>query len=135
MTRIMIRSKIHRATVTATLLDYEGSIAIDPDLLDAADIIPGEQVHVLNVNTGARLVTYVLLGERGTGEIMLNGPAARDAQPGDQVVIITYAPMSDAEAAAHTPRIVLVDTNNRITAVKGAPPATKKRRAQKSRNF
>jgi aspartate 1-decarboxylase len=114
MQRIMLRSKIHRATVTATLLDYEGSISIDPDLLEAADIIPGEQVHVLNVSSGARIVTYALLGHRGTGEIMLNGPAARSAQPGDQVVIITYAPMTDEEARAHKPRIILVDAQNHI---------------------
>ncbi len=120
MQRIMIRSKIHRATVTATLLEYEGSIAIDPVLLEAADILPGEQVHVLNVNSGARIVTYAILGERGSGQIMLNGPAARAAQPGDQVVIITYAPMDDAEARTHVPRIVLVDRRNAITALKGA---------------
>ena len=120
MQRLMLKSKIHRALVTATFLDYEGSIAIDPDLLAAADILPGEQVHVLNVNSGARIVTYVIPGTPSSGEIMLNGPAARSAQVGDPVVIITYAPMTDDEARAHVPRGVLVDGKNRPVRVKGA---------------
>ena len=120
MQRMMIKSKIHRALVTATFLDYEGSIAIDPALLEAADILPGEQVQVLNVNNGSRIVTYAILGERGSGQIMLNGPAARSAAVGDPVVIITYAPMTDDEARAHVPRVVLVDEKNRPVRVKGA---------------
>ena len=120
MQRTMMKSKIHRATVTATQLAYEGSISIDPVLLEAADILPGEQVHVLNVNSGARLVTYAISGTRDSGEIMLNGPAARSAQVGDPVVIITYAPMTDDEARAHVPRVVLVDEKNRPVRVKGA---------------
>ena len=119
MQRILMKSKIHRATLTGTKLDYEGSISIDPVLLEAADIIPGEQVHVLNVNTGARLVTYVILGKRGSGEVMLNGPAARAAEPGDPVVIITYATFSNSEVLAHSPRVVLVNPDNSVARVKG----------------
>ena len=119
MQRLMLKSKIHRALVTATFLDYEGSIAIDPDLLAAADILPGEQVHVLNVNTGARLVTYAISGTRDSGEIMLNGPAARGAEPGDPVVVITYAAFDDAEARTHVARVVLVTPENAIARIKG----------------
>ena len=119
MNRIMMKSKIHRATLTGTKLAYEGSISIDPVLLEAADILPGEQVHVLNVNTGARLVTYAILGERGTGEVMLNGPAARGAEAGDPVVIITYGLFEDTPARAWQPRVVLVNPDNSVARVKG----------------
>ena len=119
MQRTMMKSKIHRATVTATQLAYEGSISIDPVLLEAADILPGEQVHVLNVNSGARLVTYAISGTRDSGEIMLNGPAARGAEPGDPVIVITYAAFDDAEAQTHVPRVVLVTPENAIARIKG----------------
>ncbi|MDO4629182.1 MAG: aspartate 1-decarboxylase [Planctomycetia bacterium] len=114
MLRHMFKSKIHRATLTATKLDYEGSISVDKDLLDAADILPGEEVHVLNVNNGERLVTYTIAAPAGSGTMMLNGPAARLGYPGDVVVLITYATMTDEEARVHTPTVVHVDEKNRI---------------------
>lgn len=114
MQRFMFKSKIHRATLTGTELDYEGSIAIDSDLIQAADMLPGEQVHVLNLQTGSRLVTYVIEAEPGSGTVMLNGPAARLGMPGDVVVILSYCSMADDEARKHVPRVVLVDEKNRI---------------------
>jgi aspartate 1-decarboxylase len=113
--RFMFRSKIHRATLTATELNYEGSIAIDRDLIEAADLLPGEQVHVLNLSNAERLVTYVIEAPAGSGTIMLNGPAARLGAPGDLVVIISYAVMDDNEARTLKPNVVHVDTKNRIT--------------------
>ena len=115
MTREMFRSKIHRATVTMCELYYEGSITIDTELLKAADILPFEKVQVVNVNNGNRLETYALEGPAGSGMICLNGPAARLGYVGDEVVIITYGEMSDEEAKAHKPTIVLVDKSNKIT--------------------
>jgi len=112
--RTVLKSKIHRATLTATDLNYEGSIAIDPELLAAADILPGEQVHVLNVNNGERLITYAITGEKGSGEMMLNGPAARLACTGDLVIIITFAQLDEKEMASHSPKVLLVDENNRV---------------------
>ena len=90
MQRFMLKSKIHRATLTGTELDYEGSIAIDRKLIEAAGLLPGEQVHVLNLNNGARLVTYVIEAPAGSGTMMLNGPAARLGLPGDKVVVLCY---------------------------------------------
>ena len=109
----MLKSKIHMATLTGTELYYQGSIAIDQDLLEAAGMLPNEQVHVLNINNGSRLITYTIFGERGSGIIELNGPAAQLGETGDQVVIISYAQMSEEEAAAHKPIVVHVDKNNR----------------------
>ncbi|MHB8897707.1 MAG: aspartate 1-decarboxylase [Thermoguttaceae bacterium] len=114
MQRFMLKSKIHRARLTATELDYEGSIAIDRLLIEAANMLPGEQVQVLNVNSGARLITYVIEAEAGSGTIMLNGPAARLGMPGDLVIIITYCSMTDEEIADHKPVVVFVDQNNRL---------------------
>lgn len=114
MYRMMFKSKIHRATVTQAELHYVGSVTIDQDLLDAADILPGEQVHVVNINTGARFETYTLPGARGSGVICMNGGAARLAQPGDLVILITYAQVAEEELAGFTPRVVLVDADNRI---------------------
>ncbi len=114
MERIMFKSKIHRATLTALKLDYEGSISIDSDLLKAADILPGEQVHVLNCSNGDRLITYAIEAPAGSGTIMLNGPAARNGYIGDKVVIITYANYSDSAAHSHKPTIVKVDDKNRV---------------------
>jgi len=108
----MLKSKIHMATLTGTELYYQGSIAIDQDLMDAAGMLPGEQVHVLNVNNGSRLVTYTIVGARGTGIIELNGPAAHLGETGDKVVIISYAQMSEEEALAHQPTVVHVDEKN-----------------------
>jgi aspartate 1-decarboxylase len=109
----MLKSKIHRATLTGTELHYEGSIAIDQNLLELADILPGEQVHVLNVNTGDRLVTYAILAPAGSGTIMLNGPAARLGMAGDPVIIITYCDLEDAEARRHKSKVIHVDPQNR----------------------
>ncbi len=113
MQRIMLRSKIHRATVTAKSLDYEGSITIDRALLEAADILPGEQVQVLNLNNGSRLDTYVIEGEENSGEVALNGPAARLGEVGDKVVIVAYGVVSEVEAAKHQPKVIRVDARNR----------------------
>jgi len=110
----MLRSKIHRATLTGTELDYEGSIAIDQDLIRAADLLPGEQVHVLNLSNGERLITYVIEAPAGSGTILLNGPAARLGAPGDQVIILTYAAVTEEEARRLKPTIVHVDKKNRI---------------------
>ncbi len=114
MQRIMLKSKIHRATLTGTHLDYEGSITIDPLLLEAADILPNEQVHVLNLNNGSRLITYAIEGERGSGTMLLNGPAARMGMTGDIIVVITYADVDEADLPNYTPKIVKVDAKNRL---------------------
>ncbi|MGQ9648922.1 MAG: aspartate 1-decarboxylase [Phycisphaerae bacterium] len=113
MRRLMLKSKIHRATLTGTDLNYEGSITIDQDLLEAADILPGEQVHVLNLHNGARLITYAIVAPRGSGTMLLNGPAARMGMPGDIVTILTYCDVSEEEARTFKPRVVLVDEQNR----------------------
>lgn len=109
----MLKSKIHRATLTGTELDYEGSIAIDRNLMEAADMLPGEQVHVLNVNTGSRLITYIIEAPPGSGTMMLNGPAARLGAVGDKVVVLTYCQMDGAEARQYRPIVVIVDDKNR----------------------
>ena len=113
MQRIMKKSKIHTATVTGLELYYEGSITVDRDLLEMADMLPGEQVQVVNLNTGGRFVTYTISGERGSGVIELNGPAARLAAVGDKVIIISYGNYDDAEARALKPIVVFVDEKNR----------------------
>lgn len=113
MQRIMKKSKIHTATVTGLELYYEGSITIDQDLLELADMLPGEQVQVLNLNNGARLFTYTISGERGSGIIELNGPAARMAEVGDKVIILSYAHVEDEEARVFKPTIIRVDENNK----------------------
>jgi len=113
MFRTLCKSKIHRATITDANLHYKGSITIDEELMELADILPYERVQVVNCNNGARLETYAMPGERGKGEICLNGAAARLGQPGDIVIIISYAMMSDEEAKGYKPRIVHVDANNR----------------------
>src|SRR5262245_26175143 len=113
----MCKAKIHRATVTQTELEYEGSITIDESLLKAADILPFEKVQVVNNNNGARLETYVYAGPAGSGVICLNGSAARHAQTGDKIIIIAYAAMERAEAIRHEPRLVLVDERNRVREV------------------
>jgi aspartate 1-decarboxylase len=114
MQRTMFKSKIHRATVTQADLHYVGSVTIDQDLMDAADLLPGEQVHIVDIDNGARLETYAIAGARGTGIIGINGAAARLVQPGDLVIIISYASMSDAEARAFEPRVVHVDRANKV---------------------
>lgn len=113
--RIMLKSKIHRATVTGADVNYEGSVTLDPELMRAADILPYEQVHVVDVDNGARLVTYAIEGSPGKGEVVLNGAAARLVNPGDIVIVITYRDVQDADVAAHKPRLVYVDKQNHIT--------------------
>jgi len=114
MFRSMLKSKIHRATITETVLGYEGSITIDSDLLTAADILPDEKVQVVNLHNGARFETYAIAGEPGSRIVCLNGPAARLGEPGDVVIVITYCLLDDAVAKAHKPIVVKVDTENKI---------------------
>jgi aspartate 1-decarboxylase len=113
----MFKSKIHRATVTQADLHYVGSVTVDADLLDAADILDGELVAIVDITNGARLETYTIAGERGTGVIGINGAAARLVQPGDLVILISYAQMEDAEARAFTPTVVHVNEFNEIIEV------------------
>lgn len=115
--RLMLKSKIHRATVTGADVDYEGSITLDPVLMEAADILPYEQVHVLDVNNGSRLITYAIEGTRGAGEVILNGAAARLVQPGDIVIVITYEELAEDEARSYLPSLVYVDAGNRIARI------------------
>jgi aspartate 1-decarboxylase len=112
--RTMLKGKIHRATVTEANIDYEGSITIDKDLMEKADILPYEQVHVLDINNGVRLVTYAIEGERGSGVICMNGAAAKLVSKGDLVIIISYCTVSEFEAHSIIPKLVYVDKNNRI---------------------
>ncbi len=114
MLRIMSKSKIHRATVTDANLQYMGSITIDKNLLKEADIYPSEKVQVVNVNNGSRVETYVIEGEAGSGVVCMNGPAARWAQPGDIIIIISYCMLSNEEAAEHKQKTVFVDNKNKI---------------------
>ncbi|MFJ4578324.1 aspartate 1-decarboxylase [Streptomyces echinatus] len=122
MLRTLFKSKIHRATVTQADLHYVGSVTIDADLLDAADLLPGELVHIVDITNGARLETYVIEGERGSGVIGINGAAAHLVHPGDLVIIISYAQVTDAEARELRPRVVHVDAGNRIVSL-GADPS------------
>lgn len=116
--RIMLRSKIHRATVTDVNVAYEGSITIDKDLMEAADIIPYERVEVLNINNGARFSTYAIEGTRGSGQICINGAAARLCAKRDIVIILSYHDVADEEARSVTPNLVYVDSSNKITTIK-----------------
>ncbi|MDF7800452.1 aspartate 1-decarboxylase [Pontiellaceae bacterium B1224] len=109
----MKKSKIHTATITGLQLYYEGSVTIDRDLMDAADMLPGEQVQIVNLNNGQRFITYTITGERGSGAIELNGPAARLAAVGDKIIIISYGNYEDAEAKVLEPIVVFVDEQNR----------------------
>ena len=115
MLRTMCKSKIHRATVTGADLNYVGSITIDPVLMEAADLLEYEQVAVVNVNNGARFETYVIPGERGAGEICLNGAAARLAHPGDKVIVISYGQYDEAEMERYRPVFIFVDEQNGIS--------------------
>ncbi len=122
MLRTMMTSKIHRATVTQADLHYVGSVSVDEDLLDAADLLAGELVHIVDVTNGARLETYTIAGERGSGVLGINGAAARLVHPGDIVILIAYGQMDTAEARTHQPHVVFVDADNRIMAT-GFDPA------------
>lgn len=114
MMRTMFKSKIHRATVTQADLHYVGSVTVDVELMEAADLLPGELVHIVDIDNGARLETYVIEGERGSGVIGINGAAAHLVHPGDLVILISYAQVEDAEARTFVPRVVHVDGDNRI---------------------
>jgi aspartate 1-decarboxylase len=131
----MLKSKIHRATVTQADLHYVGSLTIDEDLMDAADLLDGELVHVVDINNGSRLETYVIAGERGSGVIGINGAAARLISPGDLVIIISYAGVTDADAKALVPKVVMVDEANTQIAFTNDPaepvPGTKTTRGDR----
>lgn len=118
MQRNMLRAKLHRATVTQADLDYEGSCGIDEDLLDAADMREYEKIELYNVNNGERFSTYIIKGKRGSGEISLNGAAARRAHVGDLLIICTYAPMNEEEVSSYKPKVVLLGEGNKIKAIK-----------------
>ncbi|MDX6196922.1 MAG: aspartate 1-decarboxylase [Actinomycetota bacterium] len=122
MFRTMLKSKIHRATVTQADLNYVGSVTVDQDLMDAADLLAGEKVAIVDVTNGARLETYVIAGPRGSGVIGINGAAARLVHPGDLVILIAYGVMADAEARSYVPRVVFVDSENRVVGT-GSDPA------------
>lgn len=121
MQRTMLKSKIHRATVTDANLHYVGSVTVDEDLMRAADLLPGEQVAIVDVTNGARLETYVITGPAGSGVIGINGAAAHLVSPGDLVILISYGVMDDAEARTYQPRVVFVDGTNRVLD-RGADP-------------
>ena len=123
--RTMLKSKIHRARVTQCNIDYEGSITIDKDLMEAADLLPYEKVDVLNINNSARFHTYAIEGERGSGEICLNGAAARLVAKDDIVIILSYHEVAEEEAATANPRLVYVNSENRIVDTKGTRDWTK----------
>ena len=114
MLRRLMKSKIHRATITHADLHYEGSLTVDQDLLEAADLVKYEEIQVVNVNNGSRLSTYVIPGPRGSGVVQLNGAAARLGMPGDLVILISYGEYTEAEVEQHQPRVVFVDGGNRI---------------------
>ena len=122
MLRTMFKSKIHRATVTEADLHYVGSVTVDAALMEAADLLPGELVHIVDITNGARLETYVIEGRRDSGVIGINGAAAHLVHPGDLVILMSYAQVDDAEARTLRPRVVHVDARNRIVGL-GADPA------------
>ncbi len=128
MQRWMLKAKIHRATLTATELHYEGSIVLDRLLLEAADIVPGEQVHVLNINNGARVITYAIAARAGSGIVSLQGAAARTGQVGDKLIMLTYALVAANEMADLRSRTVYVDNQNRILPSRPVKAAGKLRR-------
>jgi len=128
MRRNMFKAKIHRATITQADLDYEGSVTIDEDLMDAADFLENEAVHVWNVTRGTRLMTYALKGARGSGVVCINGAAAHLNQPGDLVILATFADMEEAEAKSFIPKVVFVDAENRMTQVAKEVPGPARRR-------
>jgi aspartate 1-decarboxylase len=121
MQRVMLKSKIHRATITGCDLHYVGSITIDPDLLEGADILEHEQVHVLDIDNGARFETYTIAGERGSGTMQINGAAARLVHQGDTIIVVSYANYEHAELEQYEPRVVHVEANtNRIITIDDA---------------
>lgn len=123
MFRTMMNGKIHRATVTEANLNYVGSITIDEDLLDAAGMLPNEKVQIVNNNNGARLETYIIPGERGSGVVCLNGAAARLVQPGDTVIVISYVLVAEENVKDHKPKVLIMDKENRIASLLHQEPA------------
>jgi aspartate 1-decarboxylase len=117
----MMKSKIHRATVTQADLHYVGSVTVDEELLEAADLLPGELVHIVDITNGARLETYTIAGERGSGVIGINGAAARLVHPGDLVILIGYGQMTTEEARGYQPHVVFVDADNKVVGTGGDP--------------
>ncbi|HFD91752.1 MAG TPA: aspartate 1-decarboxylase [Gammaproteobacteria bacterium] len=122
MNRVMLKSKLHRACVTQVELEYEGSCAIDEDLLDAADICEYEQIHIYNIDNGERFVTYAIRAERGSGTISVNGAAAHKARQGDRVIICTYSSLSQQEQGQFSPKLVYLDCDNKITHTRNSIP-------------
>jgi aspartate 1-decarboxylase len=125
--RSLLKSKLHRATVTQADIDYEGSLTLDRDLLEAADILPFEDVHVWNVTRGTRFRTYAMAGEAGSGVVCVNGAAAHLASPGDVIIVATYMLIDDAAARRHAPRIVLLGPGNRIKETRAEVPGPQRR--------
>ncbi|MDO8775014.1 MAG: aspartate 1-decarboxylase [Burkholderiaceae bacterium] len=122
MFRTLLKSKIHRVAVTQCELHYEGSCAIDENLLEAANIAENEQIHIWNINNGERFITYAIRGERGTGMISVNGSAARRASAGDLIIIASFAQVAEAEVATHEPKLVFVDDKNQQTGLRSHVP-------------
>ena len=122
MFRTLLKSKIHRVAVTQCELHYEGSCAIDEDLLDAANLVANEQVHIWNINNGERFITYAITGERGSGMVSVNGSAARRASAGDLLIIAAFAQVHEDQVATHEPQLVFVDANNRQVELRHAVP-------------
>ena len=120
MFRTMFKSKIHRATVTQADLHYVGSLTIDQDLMDAADLLPGEQVSVVDIDNGARFETYTIRGQRGSGDMQINGAAARLVHTGDKIIVVSYAEYDEAELDSYEPRVVHVNADNGIVTVDDA---------------
>ncbi|MBU7593270.1 aspartate 1-decarboxylase [Metabacillus halosaccharovorans] len=123
MFRTMLNAKIHRARVTEANLNYVGSITIDQDIIDAVGMLPNEKVQIVNNNNGARLETYIIPGERGSGVVCLNGAAARLVQEGDVVIILTYTMIAEENISTHQPKIAIMDENNKIVEILGQEPA------------
>ena len=117
MLRTLMRAKVHGATLTETNLNYSGSLTLDAGIMEQLDMIPSEQVQVLNLNNGSRLITYLIAGEKGSGVVALNGAAARLGQPGDKVLIVTYAVMNEEEARQFRSKVALVDERNRVVEI------------------
>jgi aspartate 1-decarboxylase len=122
MFRTLMKAKIHRAVVTESNLNYVGSITIDEDILDAVDMIANEKVQIVNNNNGARFETYIIPGKRGSGVMCLNGAAARLVQPGDTVIVISYAMFDETETKNHQPKVAIMDQDNKIREILGAEP-------------
>lgn len=123
MQRQMLKSKIHRATITGCDIDYVGSITLDPELMRQADLLPNEQVHVWDIENGARFVTYVVEGEQGSGTVQINGAAARLVRDGDKVIVASFAAFDQSDLERYSPIVVHVDYQNRVVAVDSDPSA------------